>query len=265
MGGDTRAMVPDEPVRELRYLAGILDDFDAHHVRRPLHAATDEGELEVASGRRFEEVKERVIRPALEAVTWRLERRGHHAWIEDVDGPELPGADEDIAGELPDVGGLVFKVLPVADLRSSQQAPFLLFQVDLARQRVDCSVGSLGPGRDQQLRFDALELADVDPAVVARLAIVLVEEVFLRRHRVLEEDEAAPTPDDWTPDTEGIIPRTGESEDWMRATRGRSYRRPVRPTRVSPARVTTEAAPEPGPPRRPAASDAAPPPDPSAP
>jgi hypothetical protein len=241
-------MVPDEPVRELRYLAGILDDFDAHHERRPLSRVTDEGELEVATGRRFEEVKERVIRPALEAVMWRLERRGHHAWVEDVDGPRLPGADEDIAGELPDVGGLLFKVLPVADLRSSQQAPHLLFQVDLARERVDCSVGGLGSGRAQQLRFDALELADVDPAVVARLAIVLVEEVFLRRHRVLDEEAAAPTPDDWTPDSDGIIPRTGESEDWMRATRGRAYRRPVRPvrpTRVPVADDPTGAAPPP--------------------
>ena len=208
--------VPGEPTRELRYLAGVLDDFDAHHDRRPLRLSAGGTADDLAKGRAYEEVRERIIRPALEAVSWRIERRGHHAWIEDIAGPGVLTALEGDGSDLPDLSGLEFKVLPVADLRSAAEAPFLRFSLDLGPNEVRASIGGVDPARPTELHFDAMPMASVQGAAVARLAIVLVEEVFLRRHRVLDGhdlDEA-----DWAPDLGGIVPRMGESQDWTAAS-----------------------------------------------
>ncbi|MFN8038190.1 MAG: hypothetical protein U0Q07_03170 [Acidimicrobiales bacterium] len=208
--------VPGEPTRELRYLAGVLDDFDAHHDRRPLRLSAGGTADDLAKGRAYEEVRERIIRPALEAVSWRIERRGHHAWIEDIPGPAALTALDEAHYDLPDISGLEFKVLPVADLRSATEAPFLRFSYDLGPNEVDASIGAVDPERPTTLHFDAMPLGSVQGAAVARLAIVLVEEVFLRRHRVLDAhdvDEA-----DWAPDVGGIVPRMGESQDWVAAS-----------------------------------------------
>ncbi len=208
--------VPGEPAHELRYLAGVLDDFDAHHARRPLRLASGGTADDLAKGRAYEEVRERVIRPALEAVSWRIERRGHHAWIEDVPGPRVLTTVDDTSHDLPDLAGVEFKVLPVADLRSAAEAPFLRFSFDLGPNEVDASIGGVDPERPTTLHFDAMPLASVQGAAVARLAIVLVEEVFLRRHRVLDADDVDEA--DWSPDLGGVVPRMGESEDWTNAS-----------------------------------------------
>ncbi|MEZ5142838.1 MAG: hypothetical protein R2726_10010 [Acidimicrobiales bacterium] len=232
--------LPREAARELRYLAGVLDDFDAHHERRPTHLAPGEGEIQLSRARGYEEARERVVRPALDAVAWRLERRGHHAWLEALPAPEVLHADEEHEGELPDLAGLAFKVLPVADLRTAQHAPFLAFALNPRTWRIDCAIGGLDPGSDHRLRFDSLEPESVDAAAVARLAIILVEEVFLRRHRVLDEEPAGAG--DWVPDLGGIIPTTGESRDWQEATTGA----PGRHGRPRP-RVERDTAIRPGP------------------
>ena len=227
--------VPGEPTRELRYLAGVLDDFDAHHDRRPLRLAPGETVDDLAKGRACEEVRERIIRPALEAVSWRIERRGHHAWIEDVAGPRVLTADDDQDQDLPDLGGLAFKVLPVADLRSAAHAPFLRFTFDLGPSEVDASIGGVDPDRPTTLHFDAMPLASVHGPAIARLAIVLVEEVFLRRHRVLEPVDVDDP--DWAPDVGGIVPRMGESSDWASASRPTpAPEPPAAPAPVAPGR-----------------------------
>lgn len=226
-GGPPDTPAPERPSRpgEVRVgdpLDAVLDQFDRQHERRPNLSKPDRLRDEVRWLGDFEAHRERVLRPELEAMAWRLERSGHHAWIEEPlidEALELASADRAARQEAQQTTsedvltctGLEFKALAVADQRSARAAPGLRFSPDPETEQV-LVIEIAEPGAARVV--DALTVGELNRIVIDRLVTAFIAEALLRRDRVLETHEDRAASDDWSPERGGIVPRAEESDAW---------------------------------------------------
>jgi hypothetical protein len=201
------------PIEEL---LRVLDAYDDGQRRAPVSAqvkrlaAAEQWILDYSAFR------ERVLRGALEEVAWQLEKRGHHAWLED----EAVEEAADVVEGLPQIGearALRMRMLPGRSSTPPDEAPCLSFVPDVDHGCIDVELWLGDPARVPRRRIErGLRLGELDEATVIGLATRLVAPVLLggvtpglpptqeQKELPPAESDGAPEPRQWA--DSGLVP-----------------------------------------------------------
>lgn len=161
-------------------LLRVLDAYDDGQRRAPVSAqvkrlaAAEQWILDYSAFR------ERVLRGALEEVAWQLEKRGHHAWLEDEDVEEEAADVVEGSDRIGQARALRMRMLPGRSSIPPEAAPCLSFVPDVDHGCIDVDLWLGDPTRVPRRRIErGLRLRELDEAAVIGLATRLVAPVLL--------------------------------------------------------------------------------------
>jgi len=164
------------PIEEL---LRVLDAYDEGQRRAPVSAnvkrlaAAEQWILDYSAFR------ERELRGALEEVAWQLEKRGHHAWLEDEDVEEAADVVEG-GDQIGEARALRMRMLPGRSSIPPEAAPCLSFVPDVDHACIDVDLWLGDPARVPRRRIErGLRLSELDEPTVIGLATRLVAPVLL--------------------------------------------------------------------------------------
>lgn len=117
---------------------------------------------------RFREVRETVLRASLEEAAWRLDQRGHHAWVE----------EETTDGTHPDErDAITLSFVPIGYVAADEEASSITFVADTSVERVVVREHIRGT-HDEEIVIGLFNPAELDHQEVAMLCAELVRRAF---------------------------------------------------------------------------------------
>lgn len=165
----------EAPVEELER---ILDLYD-----QAVEDLPDEDEVVALEAREqfvvdFTSFRESRLRGALEEVAWKLEQRGHHAWLEDA-ATGSPAGVAEIAGAAGSrLSALVLCIVPADHESLRSDPPRIAFIPDVERTRVTVRTefGALG---QEQRRIGRFSLDELDDRTIVNMTVQLIGSVLV--------------------------------------------------------------------------------------
>lgn len=160
----------------LHDLIAVLDRHDrARALQGPVSEDEARAEVRRAFGLDFASFRDHELRVALEEVVWQLEKRGHHAWLQDhgeAVAADVTGAgDQRIEAPRP----LSLRLLPVDQGTDLRAAAEMRFVPDTGRAVVHVDAWFGDPRQASVERIaHGIELVDLDEARIFALATTFV-------------------------------------------------------------------------------------------
>jgi hypothetical protein len=156
--------LPETPAMDL--LDDVLERYEVTPITRDEEQQALEATEQFLTA--FREVRETVLRRGLEEAAWRLDQRGHHAWVDEetADGPHPDARD-----------AITLSLVPIGYVAGDAEASSMTFVADSSSEHVEV-YEHIGGSTHEDHAIGRYTIEQMDYVTVGLLAAELVRRAF---------------------------------------------------------------------------------------